>query len=213
MPAQPLVIEDPLDVAARLSKLGLTVTDLAEAVKIGYLGRSTCTDNDPPSLPGVILWGHTTRGLREQLMPKRWEKSDAGNYSTVISPDHTIAIVVATGDDGTGKASRSPKTSYPKGSATVAAVAVNRAQLDLFNANSTERQGGLMTWVLLVAHEAGYGVRSELSLPFEIGDDFRIEAWRERIILPPLEDDGGEAARRDAQPGPTFDVDVIRRIG
>ena len=38
------------------------------------------------------------------------------------------------------------------------------------------------TWLLLI-HHASNEIRSELSQPFEIGADGRINGWRERIIL------------------------------
>jgi hypothetical protein len=210
------VTEDPLDVAARLAQLGIAVEDLREAVIGGYLARATCTANDPPSFPGMVFWGVTTRILREQLMAKGWVKSDAGNYSIVISPNSSIDLVVATGDEATGNAAKMPKTNYPKGPATVAAVLVNRSQIDLFSPTGSIHPAaarGPITWVLLIAHTGERGARAELSLPLEIGDDGRIEAWRERIILPPLDDDGGEAARREAEGGPEFDVAVSRRAG
>ena len=126
-----------------------------------------------------------------------------------------MAIVVATGDEGTVIASKTPKTNYPKGTVTHEAVDVNRAQLDLpgITPISDGTRPRATTYVLLIANQSGRGVRAELSLPLEIGEDGRIELWAERIILPPLEDDGGEGARRGADRGPDFDVDVVRRTG
>src|SRR5947208_3653515 len=81
------------------------------------------------------------------------------------------------------------------------AVNVKRAQLDLHGITpiSDAPRRHPTTHVLLIAHQAGRGVRAELSLPLEIGEDGRIERWAERIILPPLEEDGGEGARRGAE--------------
>ena len=216
MSAVPRIIEEPLDVAGRLAALaGLTTVDLTEAVKGGHVARATCTENDAPSFPGIVQWGVTTRTLREQLMTKGWEKDDSRNFSTTRSPDGTVAIVVATGDEGTGIASKTPKTNYPKGTVTHEAVDVNRTQLDLpgITPISDATRPRATTYVLLIANQSGRGVRAELSLPLEIGEDGRIEMWAERIILPPLEDDGGESARRGAERGPDFDVDVVRRTG
>jgi hypothetical protein len=151
-------------------------------------------------------------------MSRGWEKSDAGNYSTIVSPDGSVAIVVSTGDDATGISGRTPRTNHPKGTATIAATAANREQLELFESGVTPLRApsaanGPMTWVFLITHDRDHGARAELSLPLTIGIDGRIESWSERIILPRLDDDGGGAARRDAEPGPEFDVDVARRAG
>lgn len=219
----PLVVSDPVDVDARLAQLGLTAEHLYDAVLEGHLGRANCTAHDPPSFPGMTSWAVTTRGLRQQLIPEGWTSSDTGNYSTILSPDRSIAIVVATGDDATGDPHKGPKTKCAKGPATVGAVDRNQVQLDLFEPAPEpdvvvlKRHGANdpaepMTWVLLI-HGSPRGVRSELSLPVSIGADDRIEKWEERIILPPIGGDDGGVRRRTPEPGPDFDVDVVRRVG
>jgi hypothetical protein len=170
-----------------LSQLGLTETIIREAILDGELARSSCTANDPPALGGILGWGRTTRGLRERTIPLGWSASEIGQLSTTVDPAGTVAIAVTTGDQGTGVARATPRTKYPKGPATAAAVERNRLQLDLFKRyeESDDSEPVVVTWLLLIAR-SGKQIRCELSLPGYIGDDDRVETWVERIILEPI---------------------------
>jgi hypothetical protein len=66
-----------------------------------------------------------------------------------------------------------------------------------------------VTWLLLT-HRGANGISVELSLPELIGEDDRVVAWKERIILPPI--------RRDSTPGAAvldqgeaIEVEITRR--
>jgi len=172
----------------RLSELGLTEETLREAVLAGELARSSCSANDPSALPGLLAWGRTTRAMRERLIPFGWRRSEDGKLSTVIDPSGTIAIAVTTGDQGTGQVYATPRTKYPKGPATVAAVQQNRRQLDMFETRASSEDSPrplLVTWLLLLAR-SGNQIHWELSLPGYIGEDERVETWAERIVFAPI---------------------------
>lgn len=200
------------DVHGRLSDLGVTEQGLSDAVRRGYLAYSNCTANHPPLIPGIWTWGETVRALREYLLPLGWTRSDEGNYSLVINPSGETAIVVATGDEGTGRAEASPSTKAPKGPNTINAIAAN--QLNLFAesppfpaaAKPSDARDEKVTWFLLF-HRATSEVRCELSLPSSIRTDGKIDAWRERILLGsiPLDSDFVEVAPA-ALPDITIDV-------
>src|ERR1051325_6415929 len=112
----------PIEVVDALAGLGLTAEILIEAIRRGEIGRDSCTANDAPGAPGYYAWAGTVRALRDILMPQKWTRNDDECYSRVVSPDRSIAIAVCTGDDGTGNKDVNPKTKYPKGTATQAAV-------------------------------------------------------------------------------------------
>jgi len=221
MASLPLVRIEPLDVAARLADFALTVDVLRDAVLAGEIARASCTANDPPAFPGFSAWAVTTRVLRELLMPEDWTKSDKGGFSTVISPDGLMAIVVATGDDSTGNSDKPPKTKFPRGPITQEAVQRN-GQYDLFASLVDPGRGTMpaettgipvVTWMLLIARKPN-ALQAELSLPAAIGDDLRVEKWNERIILPSIRpDDDDQVPLPTPAPSPDFDVDVVRRIG
>jgi len=200
------------DVDAALSALGLTRPPLLDAIKAGYLARSSCTANDAPFYPALSQWNRTVRVLREKLLVEGWTKSDDGNYCVVVSPDGSIAIAAASGCENTGNPLLNPTTKSAKGPSTADAVLVNAMQLQLpgiLPTATVESDNGRVTWLLLF-HTDERELRAELSLPASMGDDGRPNAWRERIILPatPL-----DPIVVDVAPdfGPDLDVDVKRR--
>lgn len=97
------------------------------------------------------------RALRDFLIPQKWEKNDDGNFPTVVSPDGKVAIAVATGDAGTGKAEATPKTKYSKGVAVEAAISRNLNSLFPEEREAAqaakEKLENKQTWILLKRRE------------------------------------------------------------
>jgi hypothetical protein len=206
------VYREPVMVETRLTELGLSQELLLNSVGIGQLAFSSCTDNHPPLIRGVWAWGETVRGLREALIPLGWERSDLNNYSLVVNAEGTVAIAVATGDEGTGLEFASPTTKSKKGPSTASAVTENQDQLLLFpdlEPSIIQLAGEkAMTYILLI-HLTGDRVRSELSLPTSIVEG-RVNGWSERILLRDVDLDGGpvEPVVYDV---PDIDVAIKRR--
>lgn len=217
---RPEVVTDPIDVAAELSTLctELTLEDLQDALSGGVLGRSTCTVNDPPYFAGSAFHSVTTRSLREKLLPKGFIKDDSGGYSRTISPDGGIAIVVASGDEFTGKydlqrPERQPRTSRAKGPLTEAIIAENELQLDLPGLEVSPRAVRRQTWVFLIHYAGEGGATAELSLPCELDSESRIAKWRRRLIIVNAGGDGPDLTRPGTPDiGPDFDIDVLARV-
>lgn len=178
---------EPIAAQSALAQLGLNEEALLEAAKHGYLARSNCTANHPPLYAPFVAWGETVRVLREQLTTIGWVRNDEKNYSRIIHPEGHIAIAVATGDEATGMAHGFPCTKSAKGPSTIDAVEINRSQAWLPGMEPPELQNDpkesqATTWLLLI-HHAPNEIRSELSQPFDIGPDGRVNGWRERILL------------------------------
>jgi hypothetical protein len=85
------VLHDPAEVVDRLAQLGLTADVLRDAVAMGEAARNSCTDNDPLIAPSLFAWVRTTRGLRDGLAPKGWQRSRDGGLETVVAPDGKLA--------------------------------------------------------------------------------------------------------------------------
>ena len=200
----------PIEVVDALAELGLTSEILIEAIRRGEAGRDSCTANDAPCTPGFNAWAGTVRALRDILTPKGWAKNDDACYSRVISPDKSNAIAVVTGDDGTGNKDVSPKTKYPKGTATQTAVSSN--QYFLFGESLSvedEVLENLITWMLL-KKRVGDSVFAELSLTSSMTKDGQVERWQTRIILKPILIDPNIEVEDDSSEAP-IDVLVRRR--
>ncbi len=182
-----LVHTEAVDVLFRLAELGLEERDLRDAVHQGMLARSECTANDPPLTPGYNAWSRTVRALREKLIPKRWLRSDEGNYPLVVNPEGDLAIAVATGDEGTGLVQVNPMTKSPKGPRTQSAIEVNEYQRSLFEGLPgfevpTTPHNDRVTWILLQHYDLkSKEVRFELSCPSSCAG--KVDGWSERIIF------------------------------
>lgn len=189
MSAAPQVCVEETDVAARLADLQVAEQALRDAALAGQEAASTSTEHDPPNFKGFFAWARTVRRLRDELAPQGWSSSNARGYATAVNPDETMAIAVASGDEGTGLEDGEPSTRSTKGPATVAAVAQN--QLVFFPDPDSpprvdpEQAANMQTWLLLFyLDEDREEVRLELSLPEGLDDDGYVVSWRERIILP-----------------------------
>lgn len=209
------VVSDRLQVEMRLRDMKLTPEALKSAVRMGQDARSNSTLNDPPGATGIHGWGRTVRGLREHTMPLGYARYSVDNIHGVINEDRTIVILVATGDDATGNSQAILKTAYPNGLKVQAVVKENARQLSLFPIdiipiNQTKQIPKCMYW-LLVVYDGNDEVRSELSLPYEIGDDERVEVWSERIILDSIPLDSTPNMSNVPDVEPDLDIPLTRK--
>ncbi len=210
-----LVHAEAAAVIDRLAQLGLTETPLRESIYQAYLQRIRLTLNHPRIYPGLVMWGEAVASLREQLRVHGWERLDEANFPLTVNEQLGIAITVASGDEATGNQSANPSNRSKKGPNTVDAIEANR-QLDMFaelipESNESGDVAALDTWVLLhhidpVKKE----IRIEFSRPCDIGDDGKIRAWSERIILNSISIDDDQI---EIQPpsGPDINIDIRRK--
>lgn len=195
----------------RLAQLGLTSDVFRGALEMGEVARRTCTENDPAVSRGSLVWGRTTRGLREGLALLGWRAfTTKAQLELVVSPDGKLAIYVSAGDEWTGRSGGTPKTKCRKGAATTAVIEQNHNQLSLFGTPEpiVQEPVDCVTWIFLI-HRGVAEVRSELSLPVGQGAGGKVEAWAERIILEPI---GLAGPVISDDQGPDIDVDVSRRL-
>lgn len=209
---KPVVHYRPADVRVRLAELDLDEETLRTAAILGELARASCTDNDPGNLPGLLGWGRTVRGLRDLHAPHGWRRNVHGILETMVNAEGTIAVAVITGDGGVGRRGATPRTKYPRGVGTVAAIAQNQLCFPFAKpaqpASPPVPRGRLATWVLLVAVEEDE-IRLELSLPTELGDDGRVDEWNERILLRSVPRGNPHELQQDEEPD--IDVPVRKR--
>src|SRR5438445_5569782 len=165
-----VVRQKPGEVRSRLSGLGLQEEPLRDTVRRGQLAFLNCTPNHPPPFPGMSAWAETVCALREVLSPTGWQRPNDNNYALSVDPTGQVAIAVATGNDGTGRADATPSTNARKGPSTSDAIAANQLRFTFMDQPVPARGAaaaagsGRATWILLI-HRATGEVRCELSLP------------------------------------------------
>jgi len=212
---------ESFEVRARLDELGVTEEILRQAVQRGTAAFNSCTANHPRQSAGFYAWAETVSALRELLNPLNWRREDDNNLPFVVNGSGTIALIVATGDEATGRPEELPCTNSSKGPRTADAVAINQAQYELFpdirlQSEDLERingRMGRMTWLLLMHRDPQVDeVRCELSRPINMTVEGRVSGWAERIILSSMPFLGsGADIVPDVPKSPEIDVRVKRR--
>lgn len=223
MSTAPKIHALPDEAESRLAALGFPGIQVwQDALLEAFTARATCTKLDPPPFKGFTFSSVTTRSLRRQLLPIGFTMSNKGGPSRTLTADGTRAIIVATGTRGTGKSEGNPQTKSAKGPLVLRAIAVNDAiQLSLPGLlpvePAKEREPEL--WMFLVrvvpTKKGNFRLYSEVSCPsVPSGKDLRrrIVSFHERIVIPSLLTDDGDALRdEEPESGPQIDVDVTRR--
>ena len=210
MTIRPVLAEES-DARTRLAELGLTPEIIQEALLAGELHRRRCTRNHPPSYAGYGAWAETICRLGELKRPDNWVRRDPSNLSLIVSPDESVALAVATGDERTGRNGMPhPRTKYGKGPTVLTAVERNAEQLLLFDSARREKaKRPPLTWFLLVRRGRGE-IRWEVSLPDAVDDEGYIVSWSHRIILEPISLEDSEE-REPLEPTDEIDIEVPAR--
>ena len=208
------VYSDSWVVDTRLAKLGLKQDQLIHAVQRGLAAWASCTKNHPPASQGLWAWAETVCGLRDELVPLGWSRSDEANLPLTVNADKTLAICVNTGNEDTGIQDGSPCTRSTKGPQTRQAILENLGQLRLFPATDVIREDRTV-WILLIHRDMrAREVRAELSQPISISDEGKVDRWKERIILSstPFDDDLVSLIEGDNGPQtPEIDIEIKKR--
>ena len=203
----------------RLRQIGLAVEDIHESVRGGYAAAAGCTEHDPRSLPGMLIWGKGIGYLRDRTKPRGWRADRCMNYETAVHPSNSHAVTIAAGDSATGLTDAGPpRTKRPKGPATVLAVKQNNTQLQLGHGTDVFGRIGRdtddekrLTWLLLHYFDPKSSeIRLELSCPLAMTGAF-ITTWRERIILPPVAFGADLQIAFDDEEDEPIDIDVQRK--
>jgi hypothetical protein len=212
----PTSILDADEVPDRLAQLGLDADVLREALRIGYGHAAGCTEHEPHSLPGTLVWGKGIGNLRDVMKVRSaWRPDSTSNYETVVHSSGSHGVALALGTAQTGRRDgHPPRTKTPKGPATMRVIELNR-QLTLvgedpaFGTDSAD-VAPRETWLLLHHYDpVAEEIRCEPSCP-AVMEGKQVTGWRQRILLEPvpfslnlefpLDDDADD-----------IDIDVSRR--
>jgi hypothetical protein len=198
--------------------------DLSEGVlrqiaERALAARSQSTEYHPPNGGGLFMWLEGVAATRELLAPSpfKWHREYINNLSLTVNEENTLAIIVAAGDEATGREGVEPCTNSKKGPNTRSAVERNlflwgmfaeeiRPE-DIFKATSSS---GRTTWLFLLHYDAvNEELRCELSQPVEMTENDHVKGWSVRIILPPIS--FTEPVRSEVPQSPEIDIKVKKR--
>lgn len=213
------IFDDPVSVAVQLDVLGLKADWLRSAIEEGIGPVLACTLNDPYQLPGILGWGKITRAWRDHMIPRGHQRLNIRGQASTAAADGKYAVVVAAGDDKTGRRNGEPSNRSAKGTATYLAVDDNRRSFaeyepDFERFNEAPVVKPKQTWMLLYFIDDELDeVRCELSLPSSIDDYGFVLAWGQRILLAPLDLPNKPAYRAEDEDEGDDDIDVTRKTG
>ncbi len=168
-----------IDAVIRLHDLDLTPEILHNVEFDARSASLKTTSLHPPTAAGTYAWAEATHALRQQLVqaPERWVSEDKNGQPLIRHPKGTHELVVSNGNEGTGIATRTPRTRCAKGLVTRRAVQRNQKAL-------WQPEPDIRTYVFLIHIDNQGQIRSELSLPVDFDHEDRIAVWEERIIVP-----------------------------
>jgi hypothetical protein len=197
-----------------LEWLGITVEQIHEVLAYGEAERRTYTAFDAKSVPEAARWSRHVRRASEIFVPLGWERIDPMGQPTLVTPDKSRWLLVASGDPSTGWARYNPTTKNPKGRTIREAVEANAQGAIAVEDIDPAWAGAKETWVLLTAPGLDT-IRSEISFPEEMNGEF-ITKWTHRAIIPPFNKNqppplGRSQGRGPQENPPQYDVDVRRR--
>lgn len=201
--------------ARRLRELGIARDRLDAALDAGDLAARQADRFSPVTGAGTLRWMETVRMLRQGFAADGWAPNDDRGSPRSIDPAGTLAVVPVSGTADAGLSDGSPRTANPRGKASSRAVQTNgQLELDitaLLADMAAEKGDAIETWFLLYYRTQDDELRAELSLPVRISEKGVIDAWRERIILPPRTFGAELRVPRDAGGSDDVEFDIPAR--
>jgi hypothetical protein len=212
LPAKKFRREDEVDSALRALANGLDRAVFSGALLFGEAERRACTENDPGILTGMIGWGRPIRFIRETMRQREWRREEPKSLPLIVSPDRSVAITVAAGDEQTGDPNAPfASTKWEKGPMMRDWVDPPRQMSLDIAAASEEKSYDLPSelWLLLV-HRTPTHIAYELSRPTSVTKNKRLRCGGARIIFEPLPIDQTLPFDDDEDEGFSPDVTVER---
>src|ERR1051326_2002635 len=87
------VYEHPHDARRRLAEIGVSIEAIQKAVSAGHVARISCTENDPPFIPGIEAWRFVVRTLRDELLAQDLRRA------AIVLEHPTWVLLIHINDD------------------------------------------------------------------------------------------------------------------
>jgi hypothetical protein len=213
------VVDDPALVNARLKELHPDLKSILfmNAIRGGLGARNDVTRASAATAAGVQQWLKTVEDLRTLLAALQWHIHEQKNCPFISSPDHSVSLVVMTGNSETGKNSFADPTNQAEKGAVAATYVQQNHQLELFNHESftfaKDNQKETRVWALLYHYDKALNeVRFELSLPTGFNNK-KITEWGVRLILGSIPNNPANFTIHKDDPIAPVTVEVEPRTG
>lgn len=210
----------PEDANTRLAEFDLSVAEIHDrVVRAGLQAADGVSPLAPPGAPGRHAHDYLVAGLRGVLLNRGWQIDQRDGVARTVHREHKLAIIVASGNDFTGRADGANylTTAWPKGDSALSAAIlppqrgfedVDMSDFDWGTDNQEEPEW--VVWYLL-HYRTEIDVCIELSAPTRLDEKDYPRGWLERIILPPYVIGQIEPDTDDQDHGGEPDVPVILR--
>jgi len=203
---------------AELKSMGLNTDIFNDALAYGWNFRINSQEAfDVPLFGGTSQWAKSTSRLRFLLSSIGWQSDDDKNLSKIVSPNKEIAIIVSSGNAGTGKEGVPVTTKNPKGELleTIINSNLEGIQKKLFpNVQEIIKKDFDIKaiWYLLYFNDENKNeIRSELSLPIQIENNGKINKWAKRILLSPVNVDPTPLNNYKQEFNDDIQIDISRK--
>lgn len=215
-----VLVSQPIEVRSHLQQLGLNESILNQVAHRALAARSMITANHPPTAAGLAAWMEGVAATRDLLLPPpyNWHAETINNLALTVNKSGTLAIIVASGDEGTGRRDMEPCTNSKKGPNTRSAVERNLDQWRLFpddinKEDLIKASAGRTTWLFLLHYDGiNEQMNFELSQPVQMTDNDHVKGWSIRIILRPISFEGTpDDGHKSIEPSPEIDIKVKKR--
>lgn len=164
----------------------LNESTLREALE--YARDSTAVSDNgflAPTGYGTFMYHHAIAKIRELMAGMGWESQSVRNLPYTISPDGSIKITAATGNESTGIKGGSGPILKEKGN-TPSALSGQMTLFDPSQYSIEQYEGeGTLWYVVFFVDRKHQEIRLELSKPF-FDENNKVKAWVHRIILDPV---------------------------
>lgn len=217
--SQANTVQKPAEAEERLQELhpDLSLALLKDVIAAGLSARNNVTRASAPTAAGIQQWLGTLENLRARLAAVGWHIHDLMNCPFISSPDHSISIVVMTGDKETGQIGWGEPTNQAEKGLVAEKFTQNNRQLELFDSISfeylKENHKETRVWALLYHYDKTTNlVRCELSLPTGFSKK-KITEWGTRIILGSIPNDPADFSIRQDEPNVPATVEVEPKLG
>jgi hypothetical protein len=217
-----ILVSEPFEARSRLKDLGLDESIVQQVTQRILTARNQATENHPPTAAGLFGWLEGVAAFNELLTlpPYKWHRENINNLTLTVNESNTVGIIVATGDEATGRTDmdREPCTNCKKGPKTKSAVNTNLRQWTLFPDNIKAEDlirasKGRTTWLFLWHYdEINEVLRCELSQPVAMDKTDHVKRWSVRIICKSISPDGPTSnVSPNMEPSPEIDIKVKKR--